>query len=73
VPILERFGDHADRGAGDHELADLTGEMTAMRVAAHRLLQARVDARQHHRLVVFAARERRRRQHGGKPGRGARH
>src|SRR5262249_47854159 len=58
VPLLERRGDHADRRAGDDELAELAGQVLLDGISVHRLLHARIDAGQNHRLVVPFGRER---------------
>jgi hypothetical protein len=52
VPILKRRRDDADCGTGNDELAELAGQILLDRVLAHRLLHARIDASQNHRLVV---------------------
>jgi len=62
APILERLGDDTDRGAGDDELAELSGQPAPRGIAMHRLLQARIDAAKHHRLVVAFGRQ----HHGGR-------
>jgi hypothetical protein len=52
VPILERFRDDGDRGAGDDELAVLAGQSAARRIPGDRLLHAGIDAGEHHRLIA---------------------
>src|SRR4029453_6485748 len=57
VPILERRRDDADCGPCDDELAELAGQILLDRIIAYRLLHARIDARQNHRLVITFGRQ----------------
>src|SRR5262249_5146380 len=58
VPVLERGRDDADRRASDDELAELAGYVLIDGIFVYRLLHARIDAGQYHRLIVPLGRKR---------------